>query len=316
LRAVGLGLVAAFFFASTFVLNRVMAVAGGHWVWSAVLRYLFMVPLLLLIVGLRGGSAPVWRELRRNPRIWLGWSTVGFGLFYAPLCFAAASGPAWLVASTWQLTIIAGSLLVPWLGPPDAAAPARPAIPVRSVLISLVILVGVALIQLQHSRQVRGADLLLGVLPVAVAAVAYPLGNRKMMLHCGERLDTVQRVLAMTLASLPFWGALALYGLVVAGPPDRAQIGQSLTVAVFSGVIATLLFFHATEAAHGNPGQLAAVEATQAAEVVFALLGEVIVLQTPLPSVWGLAGIAVIVGGMLAHSRVAHTPPPEAEASG
>ena len=302
MRAVGLGLVASFFFASTFVLNRVMELAGGHWAWSAVLRYLFMLPLLLLLVGLRGNLGPLWRELRRQPATWLLWSTVGFGLFYAPLCFAAAFGPAWLVASTWQLTIVAGSLLVPWLRPPGGVAEARHAIPVRAVLISLVILAGVALVQLQHASQVPARAVALGVLPVAVAAVAYPLGNRKMMLICGRSLDTFQRVLGMTIASLPFWCGLAIYGLVAAGPPARAQVGQSLSVALFSGVIATLLFFKATEAARGDAGQLAAVEATQAGEVVFALLGEVVVLHTPLPSAWGLAGIGVIGAGMVAHS--------------
>ena len=301
MRAVGLGLVASFFFASTFVLNRMMEVGGGHWAWSAVLRFLFMLPLLALIVGLRGGLGPLWRALRRQPAAWLLWSTVGFGLFYAPLCFAAAFGPAWLVASTWQLTIVAGSLLVPWLRPPGDHAP-RQAIPVRGLLISLVILAGVALVQLQHASQVRPADLALGVLPVAVAAVAYPLGNRKMMLICGQSLDTFQRVLGMTLASMPFWCVLAGYGLLAAGPPAPPQIGQSLSVALFSGVIATLLFFKATEATRGDAGRLAAVEATQAGEVVFALLGEVAVLHTALPSAWGMAGIAVIVAGMIAHS--------------
>ena len=51
-----------------------------------------------------------------NPKEWLVWSIVGFGLFYAPLSFAGAFGPGWLVASTWQITIVAGILLTPFCG--------------------------------------------------------------------------------------------------------------------------------------------------------------------------------------------------------
>ena len=39
LRLITYGLLAAFFFSSTFVLNRAMSLGGGHWVWSAALRY-------------------------------------------------------------------------------------------------------------------------------------------------------------------------------------------------------------------------------------------------------------------------------------
>ncbi|RPK17520.1 hypothetical protein EH2_02830 [Bacillus subtilis] len=40
------------------------------------------------------------------------------------------------------------------------------------------------------------------MLPVVIAAFAYPLGNRRMLEEYGGRLDTFQRVLGMTLASL------------------------------------------------------------------------------------------------------------------
>lgn len=43
---------------------------------------------------------------------WL-WSVVALVLFYAPLTYAAAFSPGWLVAGTWQLTILAGVLLTP-----------------------------------------------------------------------------------------------------------------------------------------------------------------------------------------------------------
>lgn len=55
MRSILYGVLAAFFFAFTFVLNRTMELAGGSWMWSASLRYVFMVPLLACIVMFRGG---------------------------------------------------------------------------------------------------------------------------------------------------------------------------------------------------------------------------------------------------------------------
>ena len=44
-----IGLLSALFFSSTFILNRYIAIEGGHWFWSATLRYIYMV--LILVVG-------------------------------------------------------------------------------------------------------------------------------------------------------------------------------------------------------------------------------------------------------------------------
>ncbi len=54
MKAIVIGILASFFFAFTFVLNRAMDLEGGSWIWSASLRYYFMVPMLLLIVMYRG----------------------------------------------------------------------------------------------------------------------------------------------------------------------------------------------------------------------------------------------------------------------
>ncbi|MEJ8547908.1 DMT family transporter [Brevibacillus borstelensis] len=297
MKAIVLGIVASFFFAFTFVLNRAMELEGGSWIWSASLRYIFMVPFLLLIVAFRGSLGPLWQEMRAHPWQWLLWSFVGFGLFYAPLSFAAASGPGWLIAGTWQITIIAGSLLVPLFGHK---------IPYRGLAMSVLILAGVAIMQLHEARQLGASEVMYGILPVVIAAFAYPLGNRKMMdLTCG-RIDAYQRVLGMTLASLPFWLALAGFGMATAGMPSASQMAQSLLVAVTSGIIATVLFFQATDLAKGNPVQLAAVEATQSAEVVFAVFLEIAILSSPLPSLWSATGMLIVMAGMVLHSYVSH----------
>lgn len=143
---------------------------------------------------------------------------------------------------------------------------------------------------------------MLGILPVIVAAFAYPLGNRKMMEVCGGRLDTYQRVLGMTIASLPAWIILAVYALFTVGLPSGFQVFQSLIVGISSGVIATVLFFIATDRVRDNQGKLAAVEATQSTEVLFVIIGEMVLLSVPLPTPVALIGIGVIIIGMLLHS--------------
>ncbi|MGK7378106.1 DMT family transporter [Planococcus sp. 1R117A] len=302
-----IGIFAAFFFAFTFVLNASMDSAGGSWIWSASLRYLFMVPFLLLIVLVRKNLKPLLIEMKRAPAQWLLWSFIGFVLFYAPLCYAAAYSPGWLIAGTWQITIISGSLLVPLfyttIQTRNGPLQVREKIPYRGLAISLIILLGILIMQLENAQQIPLQTFLLGFLPVLLASFAYPLGNRKMMALCGGRLDAYQRVLGMTLASLPFWFLLACYGLWTEGTPSSLQIFQSLIVAVCSGVIATVLFFMATDLVRKDMKKLAAVEATQSLEVLFALAGEVIFLSIALPSALSCVGIAVVMIGMLIHSQ-------------
>lgn len=293
-----LGLVASLFFSLTFVLNRSMDLSGGFWVWSGVLRFVFMVPLLALLVPWNGGWRPLVAEVRRAPGPWLLWSTVGFGLFYAPLCWAASFGEGWLVAGLWQVTIVAGTLLFP-----------PPRFPWKTLAFSGLILAGVAFLQGGHALKADlGASLAVGAL-VVVGAVAYPLGNRKIMGLAGGRLTTVQRVTAMTVLSLPFWGLLALGALGAGQVPSPSQGFQSFLVAVFSGVVATLLFFKATELVRGDAVKLGAVEATQAGEVVFSLIGEMVLLSAPWPDPWSALGLALVVAGMTVHSLHARKVP-------
>ncbi|MFD1394565.1 multidrug resistance efflux transporter family protein [Kroppenstedtia eburnea] len=310
MRAMMYGLAASLFFAVTFILNRSMEISGGNWIWSASLRFLFMIPFLMLIVGIRGKLAGLWVEMRRHPVAWLGWSLVGFGLFYAPLCFAAAYGPGWLIASTFQVTIVAGTLLAPLfrrkirIGGVDRMV--RERIPVRGLALSSIILFGIVVMQSDHARSVQVTEVLLGALPVLMAAFAYPLGNRKMMEICEGRLDTFQRVLGMTLASLPLWVILSCIGWTLSGPPGESQIGQTFIVALSSGVIATVLFFRATDLVREDQRKLSAVEATQSGEVIFAALGELILFPSALPSPLAITGMGLIVAGIICHSRFSH----------
>ncbi|USK31539.1 multidrug resistance efflux transporter family protein (plasmid) [Bacillus sp. CMF21] len=310
MKSILIGICAAFFFAFTFVLNASMELSGGSWIWSASLRFIFMVPFLLCIVIMRKNLRPLLNEMRKQPGKWMLWSFVGFGLFYAPLCFASAYSPGWLIAGTWQITIISGALLAPLffetIHTKNGPLQIRGRIPFRGLIMSLIILFGIVLMQMEHAKQLSIENLLLGVVPILVASFAYPLGNRKMMDVCEGRLDAYQRVLGMTLASLPFWFLLSLYGLFTVGLPSGGQSLQSLLVALFSGVIATVLFFKATDMVRGNMQKLAAVEATQSMEVLFALAGELLFLSIPLPSPLSWFGIVFVILGMILHSYVSN----------
>ncbi|MGN7296459.1 DMT family transporter [Ferdinandcohnia sp. SAFN-114] len=307
MKAILIGIVSSLFFAVTFILNRSMELSGGSWLWGTSLRYFFMVPFLIGIVLIRGNLKELLHELKTNPVTWILWSTIGFGLFYAPLTFAAASGPGWLVAGTWQFVIIAGLLVVPFfyktIETKNGKQRVREKIPVKGLIFSSFIFIGIILIQLQAAVEGIGIEMfLVGILPVVVAAFAYPLGNRKMMEHCKNNFDTFQRVLGMTLASTPFWLVIAGIGGATVGLPSKDQVFQSFIVGISSGIIATVLFFFATELVKHDQSKLAAVEATQATQIIFVIFGEVLLLSAPMPTMYSFVGLLMIAGGMVLHS--------------
>ena len=298
MRAILYGLLASCLFSTAFIFTRAIQVDGGNWMWSAALRFFWMVPLLFIIVAVRKKLSHSFRHLRTHFKAYLLWSTLGFGLFYAPLTFASIYSPGWLVAGSWQITLIAGSLLVPFLGTNTA----NKKIPWQELKWSLVIILGVLLILWDQISNISWQMALAGFIPVLVAAFMYPLGNRKMMEICQGEIETPERVLNMTLASLPFWCVIALGGGISDGLPSQTQVYYSFLIALFSGVIATLLFFSATNMVRNNPSQLAIVEATQAGEVLSTLVGEMLLLNIHLPSMTALCGITLIMLGMVVHS--------------
>lgn len=299
-KALLLGVLASLFFAVTFIVNRLMSLEGGSWVWSASLRFFWMLPIFLFIVLSQRNFRPLWAEMRKNGFQWVFWSTIGFGVFYAPLTFAASYHPSWLVASTWQCTIIAGLIVAPLIGKGGGGGAQGV---LRPLLFSGIILVGIVMMQWSEDATVSFEHLVMGTVPVLVAAFAYPLGNRKMMALTAGRLDVYQRILGMLLGSLPFWLVLSAYDMVVEhSVPSNGQYLQTFIVAVTSGVVATALFFWATETVRHDQKSLAMVEATQSTEVLFALVGEMVLLNAPLPDGYALIGIVLIIVGMVLHS--------------
>jgi len=308
LGAVAIALLSALFFTCTYVLNRAAALDGGHWAWTAALRYLLTLPMLALLMPWQGGIAPVWRAIRAHPGPWLGWSAVGFGLFYACLSLAAASGPSWLVAGTFQLTVIAGMLCAPFL-----YRDARARIPLPALLAGLVVVAGVLLMQFGVGGGALDRAGWIALVCVAVSAVAYPLGNRGLLLHLentagaadAPELNATQRVFGMTLASQPLWLALSLYAFDQAGAPPLGQVALTAGVALGAGVIATILFFQATGMVRREPTALAATEAMQAAEILFATLIGVLWLGEAWPQGRALGGALVVMVGIVLFSWVA-----------
>ena len=291
------GIVSSAFFAFTFLLNRSMNLSGGYWMWGASLRYIFSLPILWMIVIMRGNWRKLFQDMKEKPGQWFLWSTVGFGFFYAPLTWASEFGESWLIASLWQLTIVAGVFLNPLWGKK---------IPLKSLGTILIILTGVVFMQWENMKSgVNKSEIIICVVLIIIAAIAYPLGNRKMMDTCHEGLETPERVLGMTICSMPFWILLSIYAWYSHGAPTVNQGVQSFLVAIFSAIIATLLFFQATNMVKHSPKQLSMVEGTIAGEVLFTLVGGIFFLHDSLPTIVQSIGIVLIIIGMILNCQVA-----------
>ncbi|WP_130618327.1 multidrug resistance efflux transporter family protein [Dyella amyloliquefaciens] len=294
--AVGLALCAALFFTMTYVLNRSLVAGGGHWAWAVILRYLITLPLLALVLPWQGGLGQLPKELRQYPRPWLLWSTVGFVLFGLPLTWAANSGPSWLVAGSFQSTVLAGPLLAPFIYRDE-----RRRVAWGSVAIGALILAGVFALQWGHAQGRLQAGDWLAMAAVVFSAFAYPLGNRMVLLHLeqtGTRIGATQRVFGMTLCSWPLWLVLAVVAWFTVGPPSMREALLAGGVALSSGVIATVLFFRATDMVRSEPTSLAAVEAMQAAELLFATVIGACFLDETWPHGFSALGALMIVIGI------------------
>ncbi|MGO1541341.1 MAG: multidrug resistance efflux transporter family protein [Luteimonas sp.] len=306
LVAVGIALLASLFFTMTYVLNRASALEGGHWAWIASLRYLITLPLMLPLVWWQGGARPVLRAIRAHPWAWVRCGAIGFVLFYCMLSLAAASGPAWLVGGSFLVTVVTGMLCAPLLYTDE-----RRRIPPAGLAVAAVILAGILLMQVGYASGPldRAAWMALGF--VLVAAFAFPLGNRLLLLHLersGENLNATQRVFGMTLASQPLWLLVAAYAGVRSGAPAASHVWLAAGVAVCAGVIATILFFQATGMVRNQPLALGAAEAMQGSEVVFAVLLGALLLGEGWPQGLSIPGALLVIAGIVAFAWVVARP--------
>ncbi|MBC2712229.1 MAG: multidrug resistance efflux transporter family protein [Desulfosarcina sp.] len=309
-RLILIGLLAGFFFSSTFVLNRIMSLGGGHWVWSASLRYAYMILLLTAWLLVFQGTAAFARTLGvffNNLVFWVAAGSIGFGAFYALICFSADYAPGWIVATTWQFTIIATLVVLMAFGR---------RFPKRIWVFSAIVFAGVFLVNISQAGAVYSTELIKGALPVLIAAFCYPIGNQLVWeaktghgwlpdISGPELEHPFAKVLLMSLGSVPFW--CLLVAVTTPPPPASGQIANTALVALFSGVMATSLFLFArNESKTGS--QLAAVDATQSSEVIFALTGEILIIGTALPNALGVLGILVTGAGLMLFVRFQETP--------
>lgn len=115
----------------------------------------------------------------------------------------------------------------------------------------------------------------------------------------------------LSAASLPFWLLIAAGAYQRRGLPTGPDMVQASLIALSSGVITTPLYFRATDLVRTHAFNLTAVEATQAAEVRFVLLGEVALLRTAWPSRQAIVGLSpVVLGIALCRARSLSGPVP------
>ena len=306
LAAIGIALLSALFFTMTYVLNRVSANEGAHWAWIAALRYLITLPLLLPLMPSQGGVGPVLRAMRAHPGPWFSCASIGFVAFYLLLSYAANSGPSWLVAGSFQFTVVAGMLCAPLL-----YRDARAKVPTSALAVGALILVGVALLQIGHANGHLDRAAWIAFVCVLASAVLYPVGNRLLLLHLertGEHLTATQRVFGMTLASQPLWLLVAAFAWLHVGWPSWQQVSLAGGVAMSAGIVATILFFQATGMVRNQPAALGAAEAMQAAELLFAMCIGVMFLGEKWPHGIAVWGACIVMVGIAAFAWIASRP--------
>ncbi|WP_372844098.1 multidrug resistance efflux transporter family protein [Psychrobacter sp.] len=378
-----LGLLAGAFFSSTFILNEMMSSAGGHWFWSASLRYLFMWLIITVMIVMQHGFGRI-KELSaiflQHWRFWCITGSIGFGIFYTGICYAGDHVAGWVVAATFMFTVVTSLLVLVAFGQRFDK---------KFIIYALLVFIGVVMVNVSEGLHastladtVPMADMLLyGALPALIAAFSYPIGNQLVWQvshnsrkHSAEQQrardnlqlndlqshnlqlnnlqsndatthidggidmhsqrivteapilpvdrqaasrlqDLIARIPAiettllqnafnkvwlMTLGSLPFW---LLLGLIIRPEqPATTQVFNTLLVAVLAGVAATSIFLYAREQAVTS-SEVAGVDSTQASEVIFALIGGMLLLNNALPSTLGLVGIALIILGLILFAK-------------
>ncbi|AMT97467.1 MULTISPECIES: multidrug resistance efflux transporter family protein [Psychrobacter] len=374
-----LGLLAGAFFSSTFILNELMSAAGGNWFWSASMRYVFMLLIVTAIIAMQHGADRIKELMTIFCQHWVFWcitGSIGFGVFYTGICYAADHVAGWVVAATFMFTVVTSLLVLVAFGQRFDK---------KFIAYALLVFVGVAMVNVSEGMHAASAldanaasmkDMLLyGALPALIAAFSYPIGNqlvwqvsynnRKQRAdllssqdgHTSQNdmhedtnaliteapvlsMDTnytaddslnvnhtsppasasflqtliaripaietnllqnaFNKVWLMTLGSLPFW---LLLGLIIRPDmPDTSQLFNTLLVALLAGVGATSIFLYAREKAETS-SEVAGVDATQASEVIFALIGGMLLLNNSIPPAMGLLGIGLIIVGLILFAK-------------
>ena len=305
-KLIVLGIIAGAFFSTTFVLNELMSVSGGHWLWSASLRYFFMILFLVLVLLFQGGIRrliDVCKLYISNYIFWTISGTIGFGFFYALICFSADFSPGWVIAATWQFTVVATLFVLMFFGKK---------FPKKIWFFSALVFMGVCLVNLSHMESFDLNALLLGGFPILIASFCYPIGNQlvweakngnhKNVPQIKSKLlnNAFNKVFLLSVGSLPLWFVLVV--IIQPAAPSDSQIFNTALVALFSGVLATSIFLYTRNIAKDS-NEIAAVDATQASEVVFALIGGIIFLGSGSLNLTSIVGLSFIMVGLFLFTK-------------
>lgn len=300
--AILLGFFATLFLSTGFIVNSFLAFKGGFWAWTVALRYLFLLPPLLILISIQKRFIPFIRSFRSMPLPFLLWGTIGFIVFYALLVLSVRFIPGWLSCAAFQFTIVAGRLIAPFI-----YNDTRRKIPRLPMLMSLIIIMGVAIM---HFDQLQGlsdySSLFSGFLLALAASFLWPLGLRKMMMEVetrGKRFTSLEISFGMAIGAAPAALILSLVGFLHDGFPPLSQVESCLGSAIFAGVIGTGLFVKALSMVKKSSLATAAVEATQVAGIWFTLLAEIIIKGLAWPGTYANIGFtvagAVLIGYMV-----------------
>ena len=177
-----LGLLAGAFFSSTFILNELMSNAGGHWFWSASLRYVFMWLIISAVIILQHGFRRIEALasiFRQHWRFWCLTGSIGFGVFYTGICYAGDHVAGWVVAATFMFTVVTSLFVLLAFGQRFDK---------KFIIYAFLVFIGVVLVNVSEGLRasaVAGIDsapmaemLLYGALPALIAAFSYPIGNQ------------------------------------------------------------------------------------------------------------------------------------------
>ena len=177
-----LGLLAGAFFSSTFILNELMSNAGGHWFWSASLRYVFMWLIISAVIILQHGFRRIEALASiflQHWRFWCLTGSIGFGVFYTGICYAGDHVAGWVVAATFMFTVVTSLLVLLAFGQRFDK---------KFIIYAFLVFIGVVLVNVSEGLRASAlADidsapmaemLLYGALPALIAAFSYPIGNQ------------------------------------------------------------------------------------------------------------------------------------------
>lgn len=301
IKAILLGILGNLFLSAGLVVNSLMATTDSHWAWTASLRYLLLLPMLLIIVLAQRKAKPLMSIFIGNGKMFLIWGNISFGVFYGFLTYASLFGPGWLVAAGFETTILAGLLLSPIIYNDHRAK-----IPANAFILSSVLVVCIMIMQVDRLSTIDDFKAVSeSLLFSLVAAFLWPLGNRKLMLAMelkNIQLNSFQRVLGMTIGSLPSLILLAIFGFYEYGFPGKYQLTTSVFAALLSGVVGSVLFYRAIQLVKSNAVALATVEATQVTTIFFTLFAEVFIKGMAWPGFIGISGCVLMIISLIYYS--------------